>query len=120
MLFLLPSYHENLGKSISITKSPKLFFYDVGLAAALMGFDKEIIVKQRMAYGALFENMIIVDLMKNVMPQHYTLETLSPCYYLQLFCYSLHQQTRFNALILFSSSARLLYIKTTLIKIVLI
>ena len=63
ILFLLPSYHDNLGKRI--TKSPKLFFYDVGLAAALMGVNKEIIIKERILYGALFENMIIVDLMKN-------------------------------------------------------
>lgn len=63
ILFLLPSYHDNLGKRI--TKSPKLYFYDVGLAATLMGIDKEIITKKRDIYGALFENMIIVDLMKN-------------------------------------------------------
>ena len=30
-----------------------------------MGFNKEIIIKERIIYGALFENMIIVDLMKN-------------------------------------------------------
>ena len=30
-----------------------------------MGIDKEIISKKRDIYGALFENMIIVDLMKN-------------------------------------------------------
>ena len=30
-----------------------------------MGIDKEIITKKRDIYGALFENMIIVDLMKN-------------------------------------------------------
>lgn len=63
ILFLLPSYHENLGKRI--TKSPKLYFYDVGLAATLMGATKEMIIKKREIYGALFENMIIVDLMKN-------------------------------------------------------
>jgi uncharacterized protein len=63
ILFLLPSYHDNLGKRI--TKSPKLFFYDCGLAAALMGFTKETIVKDRVIYGALFENLVIVDLMKN-------------------------------------------------------
>lgn len=62
ILFLLPTYHDNLGKRI--TKSPKLFFYDVGLAAALMGFTKETIIKDRIIYGALFENMVIVDLMK--------------------------------------------------------
>lgn len=63
VLFLLPSYHENLGKRI--TKSPKLYFYDVGLAAALMGVDRETIVQKRMLYGSLFENMIIVDIIKN-------------------------------------------------------
>ncbi len=63
ILFLLPSYHDNLGKRI--TKSPKLFFYDIGLAAALMGFTKETIIKDRTIYGALFENMMIVDLIKN-------------------------------------------------------
>ena len=63
ILFLLPSYHDNLGKRL--TKSPKLFFYDVGLAATLMGVNKDIIIKERIIYGALFENMIIVDLMKN-------------------------------------------------------
>ncbi|MDR3647404.1 MAG: ATP-binding protein [Candidatus Babeliales bacterium] len=63
VLFLLPSYHDNLGKRI--TKSPKLYFYDVGLASALMGFDKELIATKRNIYGALFENMVIVDFMKN-------------------------------------------------------
>lgn len=63
ILFLLPSYHDNLGKRI--TKSPKLYFYDVGLAATLMGIDQEAISKQRTIYGALFENMVIVDVMKN-------------------------------------------------------
>lgn len=48
-----------------VTKSPKLYFYDVGLAATLMGIDKEIISKKRDIYGALFENMIIVDFIKN-------------------------------------------------------
>ncbi len=63
ILFLLPSYHSNLGKRV--IKSPKLFFYDVGLAATLMGVNNEAITKNRMIYGALFENMIIVDLIKN-------------------------------------------------------
>jgi predicted AAA+ superfamily ATPase len=64
ILFLLPSYHENLGKRV--TKSPKLYFYDVGLAAALMNIDIETLIKQRTIYGALFENMVIVDIMKNI------------------------------------------------------
>lgn len=63
VLFLLPSYHDNLGKRI--TKSPKLYFYDTGLAASLMGVDQETIITKRTLYGALFENMIIVDLIKH-------------------------------------------------------
>ena len=63
IIFFLPPYHTNLGKRI--TKSPKLYFYDVGLATAMMGLDQEHINKNRMLYGALFENMIIVDIMKN-------------------------------------------------------
>lgn len=68
ILFLLPSYHENLGKRI--TKSPKLYFYDEGLAATLTGANKETIIKKRDLYGALFENMVIVDLMKNFSAQN--------------------------------------------------
>ena len=63
ILFLLPPYHNNLGKRI--TKSPKLYFYDVGLAATLANFDTELMVSKRALYGALFENMIIVDIIKN-------------------------------------------------------
>lgn len=63
ILFLMPSYHDNLGRRIA--KAPKLYFYDVGLAAALMDIDKEFILKKRDIYGALFENMVIVDLIKN-------------------------------------------------------
>ena len=63
ILFLLPSYHNNLGKRI--TKSPELFFYDVGLAATLMGINNDTLITNRVLYGALFENMVIVDLIKN-------------------------------------------------------
>ena len=76
ILFLLPSYHDNLGKRI--TKSPKLYFYDVGLAATLMGLDQETIIAKRTIYGALFENMVIVDLIKHFHAQglHCTLTFL--------------------------------------------
>jgi predicted AAA+ superfamily ATPase len=63
ILFLLPPYHNNLGKRI--TKSPKLYFYDVGFAAELMGISKESLLQKRDLYGALFENMMIVDIIKN-------------------------------------------------------
>lgn len=63
ILFLLPSYHNNLSKRV--IKSPKLFFYDVGLAATLAKRSLQTIADDRALYGALFENMIIVDLIKN-------------------------------------------------------
>jgi len=67
IIFLLPSYHENLGKRI--TKSPKLYFYDVGLATTLMNLTIETLIKKRDIYGGLFENMVIVDLMKQFYAQ---------------------------------------------------
>ncbi len=67
IIFLLPSYHNNLGKRI--TKSPKLYFYDVGLATALMGIDTHTLIQQRGLYGALFENMVIVDIIKHINAQ---------------------------------------------------
>lgn len=63
VLFQLPSYHENLGKRV--TKSPKLYFYDVGLAMTLMGISKETMMKKQELFGALFENMVIIDIIKN-------------------------------------------------------
>ena len=63
ILFLMPSYHDNFGKRV--TKSPKLYFYDVGLAATIMGVDLQTIIKKRNIYGSLFENMIVVDFIKN-------------------------------------------------------
>ncbi len=68
ILFLLSSYHDNLGKRV--TKSPKLYFYDVGLAATLMGIDQEVLITKRVIYGGLFENMVIVDLIKNFRAQN--------------------------------------------------
>ena len=64
ILFLLPSYHNNLGKRV--IKSPKLYFYDVGLAANLMGAEPQTLVAKRELYGALFENLVIADIMKNL------------------------------------------------------
>jgi predicted AAA+ superfamily ATPase len=63
ILFLLPSYHDNMGKRI--TKSPKLYFYDVGLATHLIGIDRDVIIENRTLYGALFENMVVTDIIKN-------------------------------------------------------
>ena len=38
-IFLLQPYHRNISKRL--VKSPKLYFYDVGLAAFLLGIENE-------------------------------------------------------------------------------
>lgn len=62
IIFVLPSYHENLSKRV--VKSPKLYFYDVGLATHILGLDAEFLKQKRNIMGQLFENMIILDLYK--------------------------------------------------------
>lgn len=52
-----------------LCKSPKLYFYDVGLAATLVDINQETILQNRGIYGALFENMAIVDIIKNLNAQ---------------------------------------------------
>ena len=46
-------------------KSPKLYFYDVGLAAWLLGIHRPEHIQRDPLYGAMFENMIIVDRLKS-------------------------------------------------------
>jgi predicted AAA+ superfamily ATPase len=62
VLYLLPPYHTNLGKRL--IKAPKLYFYDVGVATALLGIDQKVLTSKRDLYGSLFENMIVMDLLK--------------------------------------------------------
>ncbi len=58
----LPPYFENIGKRL--VKSPKLFFVEVGLAAYLLGIHDAQQLKAHPLRGALFENMVIMDLIK--------------------------------------------------------
>ena len=62
ILFQLPPYHANLRKRL--VKSPKFYFYDVGLASYLIGIEN---VKQLTTHplrGALFENMVVAEALK--------------------------------------------------------
>jgi len=63
IVFLLPPHHRNLGKRV--VKMPKLYFYDTGLAAALMGLQSPGQLDLHPMRGALFENMIIVEYLKD-------------------------------------------------------
>ncbi len=62
ILFLLEPYYENSGKRL--IKSPKLYFYDVGLAAYLLGIESIKHVERDPLRGNLFENMVIAELVK--------------------------------------------------------
>ncbi len=63
ILFLLPPFFENFNKRL--VKTPKLYFYDTGLLSHLLGLSTAEQVYQFYLRGSLFENMAIVELLKN-------------------------------------------------------
>lgn len=62
IIFMLPSYHKNLGKRI--LKTPKIYFYDVGLLCHLLGLTDEEKLRKYNYYGIIFENFVIAELAK--------------------------------------------------------
>jgi len=62
IILLLEPYYENIGKRI--IKSPKLYFYDVGLASYLLGIETEIQMERDPLKGNLFENLVLMELVK--------------------------------------------------------
>lgn len=60
--FTLSPFSWNISKRL--VKSPKLYFYDVGLAAFLLGIREQSQVRFHPHYGALFENMVVVEALK--------------------------------------------------------
>lgn len=63
VVFRLPPYFENFGKRI--TKSPKLYFLDTGLAAWLLGIENENQMSRDPLRGNLFENLVVVETLKH-------------------------------------------------------
>ena len=62
ILYRLQPYHRNFNKRL--VKSPKLFFYDTGVACSLLGIREEDQVHLHYMKGSLFENLIINELIK--------------------------------------------------------
>jgi predicted AAA+ superfamily ATPase len=62
VVYLLYPYHENFNKRI--IKSPKLYFYDTGLAAHLCNQTDAEALRMKPFKGNLFENMIITEVIK--------------------------------------------------------
>ena len=63
VVYLLQPWHTNLGKRL--TKSPKLYFYDVGLAAWLMGINQQAQIAAHPLRGNLFENLVVMEFVKH-------------------------------------------------------
>ena len=62
LIYRLPPHYTNIAKRVS--KSPKIYFTDVGLAAYLLGLEEESQVSRDPLRGQLFENMVVMDACK--------------------------------------------------------
>lgn len=67
ILFRLSPHHNNFNKRV--VKMPKLYFYDVGLACALLGVQNANQLDMHPFRGSLFENMVVVELLKQRLNQ---------------------------------------------------
>ncbi len=62
IIYLLKPYSGNFNKRL--IRTPKLYFYDTGVACSLLGIDNAKQITTHAAKGALFENMIVSELLK--------------------------------------------------------
>jgi uncharacterized protein len=62
ILFLLQPFHRNFNKRL--VKTPKLYFYDTGVACSLLDIETPQQLATHYAKGALFESFVISELMK--------------------------------------------------------
>ncbi len=62
IVYLLKPHHRNFGKRL--TKAPKLYFSDTGLAIALLGLNESSQVTMHYLRGNLFENMVVSEYVK--------------------------------------------------------
>ena len=62
ILYRLQPYHRNFNKRL--IKSPKLYFYDTGVACSLLGIREQEQVNLHYMKGSLFENLILNEFIK--------------------------------------------------------
>jgi uncharacterized protein len=62
ILYVLKPYYRNISKRL--IKSPKLYFYDVGLASYLLGIENESQMARDPLRGNLFEGMMVMEALK--------------------------------------------------------
>ena len=75
IIFLLSPYYKNFNKRV--IKSPKLFFYDTGLACSLLKIRSSEELALSSFRGNLFENCMIADIFK----QYLNIGTTAPIYF---------------------------------------
>ncbi len=62
VVFRLQPWHESFNKRV--VKMPKLYFYDTGLAAALLGLESPSQLALHPSRGSLFENLVVLECLK--------------------------------------------------------
>ena len=64
LVFSLAPWSVNIGKRL--VKSPKIYFYDVGLACWLLGIKTVEQLQHHPLRGALFENLVVLEVLKSL------------------------------------------------------
>ena len=77
VLYLLSPFYQNLGKRL--IKSPKMYFYDTGLACSLLNIQSAQQVENHYLKGGLFENLVISEILKH----YYNEGRNAPCSFWQ-------------------------------------
>jgi predicted AAA+ superfamily ATPase len=67
LVFRLAPWSVNIGKRL--VKSPKIYFYDVGLACWLLGIKTVEQLQHHPLRGALFENLVVLEVLKSLRNQ---------------------------------------------------
>lgn len=63
VVYLLPPHYQNFSKRL--IKSPKLYFYDTGVACSLLGLRTAEQVETHYLWGSLFENLVVTEILKH-------------------------------------------------------
>ena len=63
IIFLLKPHHQNFAKRL--VQQPKVYLYDTGLLCYLLGIENAKQVDTHFARGNIFENLVLIDLLKN-------------------------------------------------------
>lgn len=62
IIYLLKPYYQNYNKTI--TKRPKIYFYDVGLVSSFLRITNTTQLENHPLKGSIFETMVVIELVK--------------------------------------------------------